>query len=83
MNKLIKGNLVMTNIADKDIDMYVKAGWKLDKTETENTSNKKTLNKSKNKELLKKLSDFDETNEIEEIKVEDVKDTTTSDTNEE
>lgn len=30
MNKLIKGDLVMTNVADKDIDMYVSAGWKLD-----------------------------------------------------
>ena len=33
MNKLIKGDLVMTNITDKDVDMYVKAGWKLEKNE--------------------------------------------------
>lgn len=32
MNKLIKGNLIMTNVANKDIDMYVKSGWKLIKT---------------------------------------------------
>lgn len=31
MNKLIKGNLVLKNVADKDVDMYVHAGWKLDK----------------------------------------------------
>jgi len=30
MNKLIKGNLVMKNVADKDVNMYVKAGWKLE-----------------------------------------------------
>ena len=29
MNQLKKGNLIMKNVADKDIDMYVKAGWKL------------------------------------------------------
>lgn len=29
MNKLIKGNLVLKNVADKDVDMYVRAGWKL------------------------------------------------------
>ena len=29
MNSLIKGNIMMKNVAKKDIDMYVKAGWKL------------------------------------------------------
>lgn len=32
MNKLIKGNLVMNNVNDKDVNMYVKAGWKITKT---------------------------------------------------
>lgn len=32
MNKLIKGTLTMTNVANKDIDMYIKSGWKLDST---------------------------------------------------
>lgn len=54
MNKLIKGNLVMANVADKDVDMYVSAGWKLD--------NKKVAKKSKSKKLLKELSNEDEIN---------------------
>lgn len=29
MSNLIKGNMIMKNVAKKDIDMYVKAGWKL------------------------------------------------------
>lgn len=40
MNKLIKGNLIMTNIADKDIEMYIKSGWKLVNKHNQVTSEK-------------------------------------------
>lgn len=50
MNKLIKGNLMMNNVADKDVNMYVKAGWKL-----EQKPKKKSA-----KELKKELCTLDE-----------------------
>ena len=49
MNKLIKGNLVMTNVANKDVDMYIKCGWKL---ETKQNKFKKKKESVLNKEIL-------------------------------
>lgn len=65
MNKLIKGNLVMTNVASKDIDMYVKAGWKLE-TKKQQKNSKKTAKKEIVEEI--KLEDESTTtsNTIEE-----------------
>ncbi len=65
MNKLIKGMLVMTNVADKDVDMYVKSGWKLEKT--------------KHKVSLKKANKKDDPN-IDELLVSNVENSITSDT---
>lgn len=51
MNKLIKGNLVMNNVNDKDVNMYVKAGWKIAKT-----------SKVKHKEVKQKLEHENDSN---------------------
>lgn len=47
MNKLIKGTLVMTNVADQDIEMYVKYGWKLEKKQSKVQKKKSTVLKDK------------------------------------
>lgn len=64
MKKLIKGDLVMTNVADKDIDMYLSAGWKLEIKKQQKNS-KKTAKK--------------ENLDVNVPKVEDDKDSTGSD----